>query len=193
MFNGGGSTRNKYESKRSELNRNELDLSSHCIKYHSMLLLDIYILNFFIFLSLSCAQGRAHPPPRPHPPGATARPAHAPSGAVGGSRGGQLLPRAAPRTDPQSRPPRHPERAGGREVGAARLAPAAHLVDLAVEPPLQPHLLGMPPLDPPPQREDRRTHQVLKYVASNGLIAHATPPITAGVEALQGHPVVEPP
>ena len=56
-------------------------------------------------------------------------------------------------------PPRHPERAGGREIGAMRLAPAAHLVGLAVEPPLQPQLLGVLPLDPPPQREDRLPHQ----------------------------------
>ncbi len=56
------------------------------------------------------------------------------------------------------------QKLGGRRrpVGAPGVAPAAHLEGgwgLAVEAPLQPLLLGLSPLGPPPQCEERRAHQ----------------------------------
>ena len=122
--------------------------SLHTI-YHIKYLSKLLLYNFFCtttssstsassLSSLNGAQGQALPPSHPHPTGATA----------GTSRSrGQLLEAA-----PGILPPVHPERAGGQKVGAARVATAAHLKGLAVEPPLQPQLLGVPPLNPPPQR-----------------------------------------
>ncbi len=145
MFDGGGSTHNKYELN---YRKYELDLSSATSSilvyffftttsvqlHHHWVLHHLHHLHLLL-LPLAAQEGRPTLQivliPRGRRRGQpTARAARrAGKGGASHSRG-QLLKAA-----PGLLPPMHPDRAGGREVGAARVAPAAHLEGLAVEPP----------------------------------------------------------